>query len=82
MISFSEFYGIIPKNNQILELHVQEGNNQFDINNFTLESEELHYPWHTYAVNVVYSYYDKDNDDAIIHALIDYLGEDKNVKEE
>ncbi len=81
MISFAEFYGLIPKT-QDLELHVIEDKNHFDVDHFDLDSDDLHYPWHTYAVVTTYAYYDRDKNDTIMHALISYRGEDNNNDEE
>lgn len=81
MISFAEFYGLIPLTEN-LELHVIEEGIQFDVDHFDLDSDDLHFPLHTYAVVTFYTYYDKDIDDTVIHALIDYRGEDSNYDEE
>lgn len=81
MISFAEYYGLIPKT-QDLELHVIEDKYQFDVDHFDLDSDDLHYPWHTYAVLTTYAYYDHYKDDAVMCALIAYRGEDNNNDEE
>lgn len=82
MISFAEFYKNVPSN-QAVELHVIEGNEHFDVADFNLDSNDLHFAWHEYGVVSIYAYVDKyNNDEAIIHALITYLGEDSNNDEE
>lgn len=80
MVNFAEFYNLIPSNEKV-ELHVIENNQHFDVDNFTLESDDLHYPWYQYSVDTFYSFYDADEKDTKIHALIAYRGEDNNYVE-
>ena len=81
MINFAEFYNVIPKT-EFLELYVVEDGIDFNIEYFTLDFADLKYPWYQYEVISIYSYYDKDIKDSILHAMITHRGEDKNYVEE
>lgn len=80
MVNFAEFFNLIPQNEK-LELHVIEGFEHINVDNFTLDSDDLHYPWYQYSVDTFYSYYDEYEKDSKIHALIAYRGEDSNYDE-
>lgn len=81
MISFAEFLQVIPQSENV-ELHIIEGKEHIDVDHFDINETELNYPWYQYSVDTFYTYFDKDNDDTVIHALISFRGEDNNVKKE
>ena len=78
MISFAEFLQVVPTTENI-ELHIIEEDYQFDIDRFDLDETELKYPWYQYHVVSLYSYFDKDENDTIIHLLISWWGDDDNA---
>lgn len=82
MINFAEFIFLVPRSERV-ELHIIEGNDHIHMDEFDQDNTELNYPWYQYRVVTFYSYYDRDNDDSVLHILISYAGEDTNyVKEE
>lgn len=80
MIDFSEFMKIIPKSEH-LELHIIESDNS----HINLDPDEvekgftLNHKEYEYHVITVYTYYDKELGDSVIHALIAFTGEDNNA---
>lgn len=79
MISLSEFMKIIPQKKEILDIHVMEGEHQFDIETSSTSDDTLGHPWHEYHVISCFSLFDQIKKDSKICLTIVWDGEDENA---
>ena len=81
MITFSELMKIIPKSEKV-ELHVLESDTEHIDYTYDQVAKgiDLKHLEHEYHIITIYSYYDKEIGDSVIHVLMSFTGGDKNAE--